>query len=452
MMGLANIICIMIALALSLPAGAAISAQQAELAMQSEQAMIDTVEKLKQSYVFIGGGSGVLISADGLMLTNYHVSGSSQRWNVRVGEKFYDADTVGSDPAGDIVLLKLKDAHNLPYVEFADSDLLFIGQRVIAVGNPFGTAEFDGDPTVTQGIISALHRYQWNYTDAIQTDAPINPGNSGGPLLTLDGKLAGINGKMLTKHAGRANTGIGYAIPATQIKRFLPNLTEAAGKLVYHGTIRGFTFDADEADGVRNGAEIKAVVAGSHADRLGFKAGDRVIQVGDQAIISFARFLGVIGTYPAGSLIPVNIERDGKNERITATLEPLNYGSFGLLPNKLSETASPDEKRRFAEGHVTVERVLPELAAAKAGVQVGDIILAIAEVPVPTMRDWYFSGQKLGVLLTGDKINLTIQRLIDGKPEERVLNVVLSPMYDENMLLRAEALEALKQEAAQKNK
>src|SRR5689334_4753743 len=142
---------IVVLASLFVAAHAAVSPDETKLALQSEQAMMATIAKLKQVYVFIGGGSGVLISADGLMLTNFHVAKDSQHWTVRVNSKFYDADTVGSDPRGDIVLLKLKDVKNLPFVEFADSDKLIIGQRVIAVGNPFATSEVDGDPTITTG-------------------------------------------------------------------------------------------------------------------------------------------------------------------------------------------------------------------------------------------------------------------------------------------------------------
>ena len=159
----------------------------ASLALSAGEAADEIVlrqlaERLARAYVFIGGGSGVLISADGLMLTNHHVAGASRRWQVRVGTQLYQADVLGSDPRGDIMLLQLRAARDLPFIAFADSDALVVGQRVIALGNPFGTAEATGEPTVTTGIISALHRFQGSYSDAIQTDAPINPGNSGGPL------------------------------------------------------------------------------------------------------------------------------------------------------------------------------------------------------------------------------------------------------------------------------
>ena len=118
--------------------------------------------------------------------------------DVRVGEKFYKARILGTDPRGDITLLRiaLVADEELPFVPFADSDRLRVGEQVIALGNPFAAMQVSGDPTVTVGIISLLHWFQGGYSDAIMTDAPINPGNSGGPLLTMHGALAGINGQI----------------------------------------------------------------------------------------------------------------------------------------------------------------------------------------------------------------------------------------------------------------
>ncbi|HLG42910.1 MAG TPA: trypsin-like peptidase domain-containing protein, partial [Planctomycetota bacterium] len=155
------------------------------------------VEKVRPAYVFIGGGSGVCISKDGWVLTNHHVAGPTGReWEVRfTGGKTYNGRVIGHDPLHDISLIKLDTNDALPFAELGDSDALQIGQHVIAVGNPFmlGTGEggqptpggrgrTDGnwDPTITFGIVSALHRHQDAYSDAIHTDCQINPGNSGG--------------------------------------------------------------------------------------------------------------------------------------------------------------------------------------------------------------------------------------------------------------------------------
>ena len=192
----------------------------------------EVVAKVKPAFVFIRGGSGVLISADGYMLTNHHVLADGQPSTNRKetdvvlpGIRQFKADVVGKDPHGDIVLLKLRDAEGLPHVTFGDADALNVGEYVLAVGDPFLAGRSDFEPTVTVGVVSALHRYQNTYTDAIQTDASVNPGNSGGPLFNLRGELVGINGQIMARFGNRVNTGIGFAIPSTQIQRFLPRFT-----------------------------------------------------------------------------------------------------------------------------------------------------------------------------------------------------------------------------------
>ncbi|MEK7449593.1 MAG: trypsin-like peptidase domain-containing protein [Planctomycetota bacterium] len=217
------------------------------LALNLQQKIIQVSEKVIPAYVFIAGASGVLVSPDGYVLTNYHVVANSVKWDVfRADGKSYEAERIGCDPTGDIALLKIKDAKELPYLEFGDSDTLEVGQPVIVVGNPFTIGISDLEPTVTFGLISALHRFQNDYSDAIQTDAAINPGNSGGPLITLDGKIVGINGKLETEIGFIfANTGIGYAIPANQIKRFLPKL-KTEGQVV-HAEITGLRVEPIQA-------------------------------------------------------------------------------------------------------------------------------------------------------------------------------------------------------------
>jgi len=178
-----------------------------------QKKLLAVCERVKPAYVFFGNGSGVCISADGWVLTNFHVSGDRNGQTVRMtGGKRYTADVVGFDPNGDIALCKIKDARELPFCELGDSDQLQVGQYVIAVGNPFLLGSGSWEPSIAFGIVSALHRYMDNpgYFDAIQTDAQINPGNSGGPLITLDGKVVGINGRIdIKRFMNRVNTGIG---------------------------------------------------------------------------------------------------------------------------------------------------------------------------------------------------------------------------------------------------
>ena len=376
--------------------------------------------------MFIGGGSGVIVSPDGFMLTNDHVAGESKHWTVRVGTKLYDANIVGDDPVGDITLLKIEGAKDMPFVEFADSDRLTVGQQVLAIGNPFATAEWNGDlePTVTQGIISAVHSFQGAYCDAIQTDAAINPGNSGGPLMTMDGKLAGINGRINTRFGAKANTGIGIAIPAVQIQRFLPQLKAANGGRVFHGCIRGVvrSNDSEEAIHAQHGAEIKEVKAGSAAEKLGFQKGDRITFIENYKLLNFDRYLGVVGTYPGGTELNIKYERDGQRKSVKATLETLNPGSMGV-----------DFKRaRTPNDSLVIDAVKAKLAGETAGLKPGDTIIEYNGKPIPNVLEWMkLAATGVTDLLAGEKLTLKVRRGENADAKEMLLTLTLNSKFDE---------------------
>jgi S1-C subfamily serine protease len=228
------------ALALALLAAPAAQADPLGAARAEEAARIELIERISKAFVAVGGGSGIIVSADGEILTNDHVAGGREvgaTWVViRPGGKFEKATLVAKDPRGDIALLKLHGGGPYPYVPMADSDQVRAGDEVVALGNPFGFSK-DGSPHVTVGVISAVHRYQGGYSDAIMTDTAINPGNSGGPLLDMQGRLIGINGRIAVRFGTRANTGVGYAIPTNQIQAFMPVFRR--GGVVSHGRVDG---------------------------------------------------------------------------------------------------------------------------------------------------------------------------------------------------------------------
>jgi serine protease DegQ len=402
------------------PAAPLLGAESAALrnAREAEQGVEETMRAFTPAFVFVGGGSGVIISADGLMLTNHHVVGASQRWQVRVGEKIYRAKVLGHDPRGDISLLQLENASGLPHVEFADSDRLAVGRRLLAIGNPFAAAEMVGDPSVTLGVVSCLHRFQGGYSDAIQTDAPINPGNSGGPLLTLDGRLAGINGRIQTRFGNRANSGIGMAIPANQISRFLPALRAAQGRFVFHGLIRGLEGDREEKDNELNGAEIKSVQPGSAAEKLGLRAGDRITHLNDAKLLNYNRFLGVLGTYPAGSRVTLRYVRERTERRVEAELESLNPGGMGFSLKTPRSLRDP----------VIVEKVQPKLAGDLAGLKAGDRILAFEGAPTETIAAWLAITRR-SEYLAGDKVKLKVRR--NGAAPDPEMELTLNSLFDE---------------------
>ena len=182
--------------------------------------------------MFIGGGSGVIVSPDGLMLTNDHVIGSKRAFTVRIGDgRSLKAKVLGTDPEGDLAALRiaLPAGETVPHLELGDSDELRVGDEALAVGNPFALGVLDQSPTFTVGIISAVNHTQGTYAECIVTDAEVNPGNSGGPLVNMAGEVVGINGQISTRFGLRSNTGLGFAISSRQIKLWLPRLEAAGG-------------------------------------------------------------------------------------------------------------------------------------------------------------------------------------------------------------------------------
>ncbi|MGV2333743.1 MAG UNVERIFIED_CONTAM: trypsin-like peptidase domain-containing protein [Planctomycetaceae bacterium] len=228
------------------PAAPATATTPATDARTREQQRIDVLQRIAPSVVCVmassgeGGGSGVLISADGLAVSNYHVtsgSGSFMKCGLNDG-RVYDAVIVGIDPTGDVALIQLLGRTDFPVAIPGNSDLVQTGDEVLALGNPFLLAS-DFSPTVTYGIVSGVRRYQYpantflEYTDCIQIDASINPGNSGGPLFDIQGRWIGINGRASFEKRGRVNSGAAYAISVNQVIRFLDSLN--CGLIVDHG-------------------------------------------------------------------------------------------------------------------------------------------------------------------------------------------------------------------------
>ena len=385
---------------LAVPANAQDLSEDVKTARAQEAARIAVIDKVSQTFVAIGGGSGVIVSADGLILTNHHVAGSrpvGSTWIVtRPGGIFERAKILGTDPRGDITLLKMEKSGPYPFVEFGDSDAIEVGQAVIALGNPFGFSK-DGTPNVTVGLISATHRFQGGYSDAIQTDTAINPGNSGGPLIDFQGRLLGINGRIAVRFGTRANTGIGYAIPTNQIKAFLPQLKEGQ---VGHGVVRGLSMEDTPAGG--QGARVSRVRSGSGAASAGFKTGDVIVHAGGRPVHNPRRFEGIVGTYPAGDTIEVVVERGSERVTLEATLEARDRSASeaakssrtgGYLGVRLS---SPDE------GGAEVEEVVAGSPAAQAGLQTGDVISQFNGTKVKNV-------QHLISLLTKSRIGQTIK-------------------------------------------
>jgi S1-C subfamily serine protease len=363
------------------------SAEDIKAVKNHRRSLVSVMKKVNPSFIFIGGGSGVVISEDGLMLTNNHVAQSKSVWQVHTpGGKRYTANVLGSDPRGDLTLLKLKlaEGEKLPYVKFGNSDQAKTGDTVFAVGNPIGIGNADYSPTFSVGVISVVNRNHANYTDCIQTDAPINPGNSGGPLLNLNGELLGINGMIQTRFQSRVNSGVGYAISVEQCKLWVPELKKAKGGSVPHATASGIA--------VRRKFEEKgallARVTGT-AKKAGLKSGDRILFIDDRPVTNFARFNGIIGMYPGGSSVELKVVRG--EEKMLVTLKLDNRGRAQARRNTRPRGQQPQPRGQQRPnpngaylgcqlspsqgGGVTINQIVEGGPMSKSTLKVGDRIV-----------------------------------------------------------------------------
>ena len=266
------------------------------------------------------GGSGVVISPDGYALTNFHVTagaGVAMKCGMADG-RLYDAVIVGIDPTGDVSLIKLLGRDDFPAARLGDSDRVRPGDWVFAMGNPFLLAT-DFRPTVTYGIVSGVHRYQYpagtllEYADCIQTDAAINPGNSGGPLFNAAGELIGINGRGSFEKRGRVSVGVGYAISINQIKNFLGYLK--SGRIVDHATL-GATVRTD-ADGR---VVVVDVLDTSDAWRRGLRPGDEILRFGGRTVHSANSLKNALGIFPKGWRVPLSFVHRGERHDVYVRL------------------------------------------------------------------------------------------------------------------------------------
>lgn len=359
-----------------------------------------------------GLGSGVIVSADGTILTNAHVIDGAEKITVFLSDnKTFPAKLVGADKPSDLAVLKIE-AQNMPFLNLGNSDTVRIGDIVLAIGNPLGIGQ-----SVTAGIISAKGRRtglsDGSFEDFLQTDAPINRGNSGGALVNLSGELIGINSQILSGGPSGGNIGIGFSIPSNMAKSVLEQLLKD-GK-VRRGMlgigIQNLTEDTAQALGLKetSGVLVSDVRKGSAAEKAGFKRTDVITAInGEKIEDSNVLRNKVAGTLP-GTEIRVTVLRDGSPKELTATLDEFempgnkNNGDSddeNGVPEKQSDTGklgltlqpvTPQMARQFgidgdAEGMV-VTGVDADGAAAEAGIARGDIILEINRQPVNSTDD-----------------------------------------------------------------
>ena len=322
--------------------------------LKAETARIAMLKKARDATISIFsqdlpiGGAGVVISPDGYALTNFHVTepcGNAMKCGMADG-KTYDAVIVGTDPTGDVALIKLFGRDDFPHAPLGNSDEVRAGDTVFPIGNPFALAT-DHRSSVSRGIVSAVHRYQspsgtlLEYTDCIQTDAAINPGNSGGPLFDLHGRVVGINGRCSFEKRGRVNVGVGYAISINQIKNFMGYLK--SGRIVDHATL-GAILQSDE-----NGAAVVAdIQEDADAYRRGLRYDDEVIAFGGRPVRSVNGFKNVLGIFPKGWRVPITFQHEGKTYERLVRLEGLHRAGELTRParrKRLPMPPLPEEKK-----------------------------------------------------------------------------------------------------------
>ncbi|MFT6927615.1 MAG: Do/DeqQ family serine protease [Psychromonas sp.] len=330
---------------------------------------------------FVGLGSGVIIdAAQGYIITNFHVIEDADEIKVTLksGQEF-NALLVGQDKQSDIALLRISSNKPLTQMALADSDLLRVGDFVIAIGNPFGLGQ-----TVTSGIISALGRSGLNFENLenfIQTDAAINSGSSGGALVNLKGELIGINTALLGSSGG--NIGIGFAIPANMINNLVQQLIQFGeirrgvlgikGGELTHELTKTFALES------KHGAFIYQVNPNSAAEAAGLNAGDVIVSLNGQSIMSFSALRAKIGSLSVGKKVELGIIRDGKALTLSATLKALEPQKTKFTPQPLHPSLAGATLINPAGENtgVLVAEVEQSSIAENFGFQKGDLIIAV---------------------------------------------------------------------------
>lgn len=369
-----------------------------------------------------GSGSGVIISADGYIVTNNHViEGASKIKVVLQDKREYSAELLGRDPNTDLALLRI-DESNLPFAVLGNSDEVKVGQWVLAVGNPFNLTS-----TVTAGIVSAKGRNlnllrdprrpesQYSIESFIQTDAAVNPGNSGGALVSSDGKLVGINTAIASQNGQYA--GYSFAVPVNLMKKIVGDLTK------YGEVQRGFlgvsiqdvNSQLADKEGLKEvrGVYVAKVNPNSGADDAGIKDKDVIIKVDDKFVNSSSELQEQVGKRSPGEKVKIVVLRDNKELNFDVTLKNKDGKAELIKAEKAEtnkaydaefETVSREErlKLKISNG-VRVKRIADKSVLKKANVPVGFIITSIDKKPVATPSEvkQALEGAGDGVLIGG---------------------------------------------------
>jgi len=351
----------------------------------------------------LGLGSGVIIDKDGYILTNAHVVSGATKVKVKLYDgREFDAEVKGADERSDLAVIKIK-AKGLPIAKLGNSNKLKIGNWVVAIGNPFGFAIENPEPTVTVGVVSALNRYlpafsqrQMGLADLIQTDAAINPGNSGGPLVNLKGEVIGINTAIITTSGGYQ--GLGFATPINKAKRILKKLLK--GESVEYGWL-GVSIQNLNED-LRNYFEVKEkkgvivlkVYKDSPAEDGGIKEGDLILEFNGNSVKTSRDLSTMVSSSEVGEQVPIKIVRSGnkissvvKIGKMPEDIEEIEVSSTSQASFRglTVEALTPELKRKFrvkGDKGVVVVDIKEDSSADKSGLMVGDVITKVESTKV----------------------------------------------------------------------
>jgi serine protease Do len=397
----------LLALLAAAPARAASSARRTPIVQAVERAKgavvnINAQEVVKARVpqdpfdIFFGGGrlrdqvrtslgSGFVFDPAGHVLTNYHVVERGSRIQVSFDDgSDYTAKVVGTDPGGDLAVLKIQAEKRFPAVALGSSSDLMLGETVIAIGNPFGLNQ-----SVSVGVVSALHRTvraeERSYYDFVQTDASINPGNSGGPLINADGEVIGVCSAIYANAQG-----IGFAIPIERALR-------VARELVRSGELAAsfWGFEAGAAEG-KPGARVDSVEDGSPAAKAGLRRGDLIVSVDRSPVRDPDELRFLLHDVPLGAHVTLGLRRGKEKLDLSLTPAPLTperamatfQSATGL---KLAEMSPAQARRAGIEaprGLVAVDQVQRGSSAQRGGLRRGDIVVAVNSAEIDTLKDF----------------------------------------------------------------
>lgn len=363
-------------------------------------------------------GSGVIVTQDGYILTNWHLTEGASSIHVILNEQEWEGILVGEDPQTDLAVVKVA-AKNLPYFNFGDSSKLEVGDVVLAIGNPYGLGQ-----AVSMGIVSATERGENGMPDYIQTDAAIHPGSSGGALINMRGELIGISTAFLLSAVG-GNSGIGFALPATSAKEIFHQIVQSG--FVVRGWLgielqdmnrslaRSFAFRGS------SGALVNEVIAGGPGERAGILRGDIIAEFNRETVRNAHQLCIQIAKTSPGNAVQIKVFRKGTLHFLNATIEKspavhINKSEAdgqGEIPFEgvdletiTSDLASSLNLRASIQGAI-VTFVNPASVAARSGLRIGDVIQEVNGIQVLGVED---VGKVLAELQDQNPVLLLIYR------------------------------------------